>query len=176
MEMRRLHCLEARKLLVAQCLVGAFLSLLMLGCGSGKSSGEAQPPPRPTAIAEKRYERAQVSVDGKPVNASTTLTAGRDFDVTVSFRRRHSWPGMDNPESHIFALVMEKRREHTLTRRNEPLAWQSEKDGILTFTGTVDGLAESGVFGLWIEEAVSTETLGVERYFLFVENIRNVKQ
>jgi hypothetical protein len=147
-----------------------------LGCGSGSNSGEAKPPPVFPPIAEKRYERAQVSVDGKAVNASTTITVNRDFEVTVSFRRRHVWPGMDNPESNIFALIKSKRREHTVTHRNASLAWQSEKDGILTFTGIVDGLPESGVFGLWIEEAVSTETLGVERYFLSVQNIRNVKK
>ncbi len=173
MVMKRLRCLEAGRFQVVVSLLLPVFGLLILGCSSG--SGEATPPRDLPAIATDRYERVQVAIDGKPVDAATTITVGKDFIVTVSFRRLHAWPGMNNPESMIEAMVMLKVREHTVTCRYPSLAWQSEKDGVLTFTGKVTGLDESGVFGFRIRENVTSETLGLERHILFATNIRSVK-
>ena len=172
--MKPLPCREIHRFQLASRLLLPVLGLLILGCGDG--NGEAQPPRDLPAIANDRYEQVRVSIEGKPVDADTTITVGQDFVVTVSFRRLHVWPLMDNPESSIFATVMEKGRKHTWTGRDQSLDWQSEKDGILTFTGKVKGLPESGVFGFSIQESVTTETPGVDRYVLFATNIRNVKQ
>lgn len=173
MVMKQLHCRESGRFRIAPTLLLPVLGLLILGCGDG--TGEVKPPDLP-ALANDRYERVQVAIDGKPVDASTTITVGQDFVVTVTFRRLHLWPGIDNPESEIEAKVMEKGRKQTVTRRYPSLDWQSEKDGVLTFSGKVKGLPESGVFGFWIQENVTTETLGVQRYVLFATNVRNVKQ
>ncbi len=108
-----------------------FLGLALTGCGyGGKSvsgSREATAPLDLPAVANDRYEQVQVTIDGKPVDAGTTITVGRDFVVTVSFRRLHVWPGLDNLESMIEAVVIEQYREHTLTRRYPTLKWQSKK-------------------------------------------------
>ncbi len=173
MVMKQLHCREIGRFRIAPRHLLPILGLLILGCGDGTS--EAKPPREIPAIANDRFERVQVAIDGKPVDASTTITVGQDFVVTVSFRRLHVWPGMDNPESFIYAKVVEKGRKQTLTRRDKSLEWQSERDGVLTFSGKVKGLPESGVFGFWIQECVTTETPGVDRHVLFATNLRNVK-
>lgn len=178
MEMKRLLCHDVGRFQIVPGLLLPLLSLLILGCGGGSRSvsPEAKPPDLP-AIASDRYEQVQVIIDGKPVDANTTITVGRAFVVAVSFRRRHVWPGLDNPESLLHALIMEQDHEYTLTRRTAFLDWQSEKDGVLTFADKVEALQEPGVFGLWIRENVTTETEtpGVGRYLLFAANVRNVK-
>lgn len=181
MDMKRSLCLEVGGFPVSPIFLLPLLGLMILGCGDASrdansgASRVVKPPPDLPAIANDRYERVQVAIDGKPIDTTTTITVGRDFIVTVSFRRLHVWSGMNNSESFIHPLVMEKLREHTVTRRSPSLNWQSEKDGILTFSGKVEALQESGVFGLWIRETVVSETVGMERYFLFATNIRSVK-
>lgn len=168
---KRLLCREAGGYLVAG-LFGPLLGLVIFGCGSG----EATPPRDFPAINRDRYEQVRVAVDGRPVDANTTITAGRDFVVTVSFRRLHVWPGMNNPESYMDALLLKTSDGQTVIRKDSSIRTFSEKDGLLTFSGKVESLPETGVLGLWIQESVTTETPGLERYYLFAANIRSVKQ
>jgi hypothetical protein len=172
MDTRRLLCRELGAIRCIGVRVVSLLCLLLLGCGNS----EAMPPRKLPTVNNTRYERVQVAIDGKPIDSNMTMTAGRDFVVTVSFRRHHVWLGMKNPESHIDVLVMQQIREHEVTCRNDSLNWDSvTKDGVLTFTGKVDGLKDSGLFGFWIQETVMTESHGMERYFLFATNLRNAK-
>ncbi len=171
MDTKHLLCREVGRILAVLTRVLPLMCLLLVGCGSS----EATPPRRLPTVNTTRYERIQVVIDGKPIEPNSTITVDRDFVVTVSFRRLHIWPEINNPESHLLALVMQQIREHEVTRRNPSLQFESEKDGVLTFTGKIEGLKETGIFGFWIQEAVTTETLGLERYLLFATNVRNVK-
>jgi len=173
METKRLPCREIGRFRIAPRLLLPVLGLLILGCGDG--TREVKPPREMPPIAKDRFDGVQVAIDGKPVDSRTTITVGQDFVVTVSFRRLHVWPGMENPESLVEVLMMEKSAKEGLTHRYPILEWQSEKDGVLTFTGKVEGLPDSGVFGFWIREIVTTETPGVDRHVLFATNLRNVK-
>ena len=181
MVMKHLLCHEDGRFRVVPIvlLLLFFLGLAFVGrgCGSNRSSGnrQATPPRDFPALAKDRYEQVQVTIDGKGVDANTTITVGKDFDVSVSFRRLHVWPGLDNAEQPILALVFEQDREHKVTRRSPILNWQSEKNGVLTYSGKLEGLPERGVYGFYIQEAVATETLGLDRYYLFATNIRNIQ-
>jgi hypothetical protein len=170
METKRLSYLEARGFLF-------WLSVCSLPFGGCERGPRESTPPRVVAvIAQDRYEQVQVRIDGKPADLATTLTAGRNFSVTVSFRRRHVWPDLVNHESLIDALVLEQGNNSTLTRRNPGLDFQSEKDGLLTFQGNVDGVPELGIFSFRIQENVFSEAPGIQRYCLFATDIRNVKR
>lgn len=172
MDTKRLLCHDIGQFKITEYLLAPFLGLFLMGCGNG--SGEAKPPRKSPEVTNARYERVQVAIDGKPIDADSKIIIGHDFLVTVSFRRLHVWPNMNNSESHILALVMEQIREHEVTRRTPSLNWVSEKEGVLTFSGKVEALPEPGTYGFWIQEAVTTETLGLERYLLFATNLRNV--
>lgn len=179
MGMKRSLCHKHRRFRVV-AIDWLFVSLTLIGCGgetkSVSRSREAQPLRNSPAVANDRYEQVQVTIDGKPMDADTTITVGRDFEVTVSFRRLHTWSDLDNSESMIEAIIMEQYRELTLTRRYPTLTWQSEKNGVLTYAGTVESLAEHGVFSFKIEETVTTEMPGIQRYVLFATNLRSVKR
>lgn len=140
---------------------------LIGGCGSK----EIIPPKDSPSVSSERYEQVQVTIDGSVVSDQTTLRTGQDFDVTVSFRRKVTWPGLVNKEASIQALIMDGNLGKPVINRDSSLSFVSDKDGLVTFRGRIEGLRGTGVYGFWIRENAVLK-YNVNRYYPFVGKIR----
>ena len=133
-------------------LCGCLLIAFAAACGC--DSNVPVPPTKLPEVAWDRYESIKFDVNSQLLRpkASVSVVQGQTIKIELRFRRVVYWKDLNEQEATIHVSVLDARRTPPTECAGISLAFVSNRDGVLTFSGEIGGDLLPGRYGLFVSE------------------------